>query len=142
MLPEEDGLLSTPQVIEEMNNEITYRQLDHWVRLGFIHEHGQRPGRGGSGITRTFDEGTVQKIRTMAQLVNGGIHARQASLYADEAIRIFKQHEPIDTEWKLSHPNESHDWTYILAVGGASEGLILTIDMRLPRKPKEDNGSH
>lgn len=48
---------------------ITYRQFDHWWRMGWIGD-GSTPG---SGHDRALTDRQVQRIRLMAELVNAGI---------------------------------------------------------------------
>lgn len=47
---------------------VSYRQLDHWVRLGYL-TPGHRHGSSSTGQLRVFVPGDVQKARLMGSLV-------------------------------------------------------------------------
>ena len=54
---------------------ITYRQLDNWVRLGWLRPVEPEPG---SGHRRLFPEREWQRAGVMARLVNAGLPPRTA----------------------------------------------------------------
>jgi hypothetical protein len=53
---------------------IGYRQLDHWIRKGYI-----RGGLPGSGHPRDLPGAEVEVLRYMAALVNSGVHPTMAA---------------------------------------------------------------
>lgn len=64
-----DGL-STTQVVERFGGEITYRQLDYWVRRGYV-TPSVSEGRG-HGNPRRWSEADVERVARLgwvAQLV-------------------------------------------------------------------------
>ena len=56
---------------------VTYRQLDHWTRLGYVHtQHGQ-----GSGYARTISDDELNIVAWMGHLTAQGFTpARAATL--------------------------------------------------------------
>jgi hypothetical protein len=57
---------------------ITYRQLDHWVRQGFIETN----GGGSSGVPRWLDSTQRRVLDLMASLVKAGIKPEVAARLA------------------------------------------------------------
>jgi hypothetical protein len=66
--PYDPGLLNGPEVCRLTG--ISYRQLDHWVRKGYL-----RPARpaAGSGTQRGFSLAEVAVVRRMVQLTRVGL---------------------------------------------------------------------
>jgi MerR HTH family regulatory protein len=60
---------------------ITYRQLDFWVRKGYI--NADSPG---SGYTRSFSHRELRVLKAMARLVQAGFPAQKAAELARSAI--------------------------------------------------------
>lgn len=62
------GQWSVAQILDYTG--VTYRQLDHWVRRGFL-----RPARAlpGSGVTRLWSSAELKVARRMALLVDAGL---------------------------------------------------------------------
>lgn len=65
--------------IEDRMN-VTYRQLDHWCRAGYL-----RPS-GGNGVQRNWSTQEIRIGRMMSHLVAIGITPSKAALYARLAI--------------------------------------------------------
>lgn len=61
---------------------VTYRQLDHWIRQGYI--HAEAPG---SGNPRQLSSHETKVLRHMAALVNAGVDAGRAATYARRLAR-------------------------------------------------------
>lgn len=59
---------------------ITYRQLDHWCKEGYL-----RP-EGGTGTQRVWPEREIRIGRMMSRLVAIGIMPNRAAIYARAAI--------------------------------------------------------
>lgn len=66
--------LTGPQIIEYAG--ISRRQLDHWVRSGYLHTAGPVAG---DGVTRVFEPGEDQVARWMGLLVRHGITPEAAA---------------------------------------------------------------
>ena len=49
---------------------VTYRQLDHWTRAGYLHDDRTRPG---SGHHRTWSDTELQVAERMGRLVRAGL---------------------------------------------------------------------
>jgi DNA-binding transcriptional MerR regulator len=64
---------------------ISYRQLDHWTRKGYIPGF-ERDVHIGSGYLRHYDEGQVSVVMEMAKLVHAGITVEVASMIAIELV--------------------------------------------------------
>lgn len=60
--------------------EITYRQLDHWARLGLLGAQVQSPG---SGVSRDWTWEQARKAKTMGRLVHLGFGVPLAASVAD-----------------------------------------------------------
>lgn len=60
---------------------ITYRQLDHWIRKGYI--NGALPG---SGNPRTINGHEADVVRDMAALVRAGFRPDVAARIARQAL--------------------------------------------------------
>jgi DNA-binding transcriptional MerR regulator len=65
--------------IEDSMN-ISYRQLDHWCKEGYL-----KP-EGGNGTQRVWPEGEIRVGRMMSHLVAIGIKPEKAAVYAREAV--------------------------------------------------------
>ena len=61
---------------------ITYRQLDHWCRLGLLHPGRQIPGHQGSGSARTWTPAELEVARLMGQLTAAGLPPATAARVA------------------------------------------------------------
>lgn len=61
---------------------LTYRQLDHWVRSGYLHpiQHG------GSGHARTWPQTELQVADLMRRLVDAGLTAGAAAIAARDHV--------------------------------------------------------
>lgn len=57
---------------------LTYRRLDWWVRVGYLHPHHQ----GGTGNTRTWPARELQVADLMRRLVEAGLTAGVAAIAA------------------------------------------------------------
>jgi hypothetical protein len=57
---------------------ITYRQLDYWIRCGWVETENER--RTGSGYARTFTRAEAERVALMAELANAGIAPGAAHL--------------------------------------------------------------
>jgi DNA-binding transcriptional MerR regulator len=69
-------LIGSTQAVREAG--ITYRQLDHWARLGYL-----RPVQaGGSGNAREWTRAEVNIARLMGRLVRAGVAVETAALFA------------------------------------------------------------
>lgn len=62
---------------------ITYRQLDHWTRNGFITAEQYDTG---SGYHRSYSETERRVTRIMGPLVADGLHPKTASRVAREIV--------------------------------------------------------
>jgi hypothetical protein len=56
---------------------ISYRQLDHWVRRGWVRTVGDP--HGGSGTSREFTDGEAGTAAVMARLVRAGFLVERAA---------------------------------------------------------------
>lgn len=65
--------------IEDSMN-ISYRQLDHWCKEGYL-----KP-EGGNGTQRVWPEIEIRIGRMMSHLVAVGIKPEKAAIYAREAV--------------------------------------------------------
>lgn len=61
---------------------VTYRQLDHWFRLGYLSANGQPTGSPGSGHDREFTYDEVRRLTLLARLVSAGVKPSKAAQYA------------------------------------------------------------
>jgi DNA-binding transcriptional MerR regulator len=61
---------------------ITYRQLDHWSRRGFIET--KHPG---NGRQRQWDEDETERTLMLARLVRAGFEPERASTYVTWLLR-------------------------------------------------------
>ena len=64
-LRDPDGLLTSPEVCRMAG--VTYRQLDYWIRSGWVASHTEALG---SGHHRRFDLDDLRDIRVVARLAN------------------------------------------------------------------------
>jgi hypothetical protein len=67
------------------NINITYRQLDTWIRAGLIHPAG---GVVGTGNFRYFTPAEVNVLTTMADLVAAGLSPLAAAGLARQLARV------------------------------------------------------
>lgn len=66
---------------------ITYRQLDTWVRMGWL-----KPSGGtGQGVPRDFPQPEVEKAKAMGRLTHAGVAAKTAA-----HIVVFKDRDKLD----------------------------------------------
>lgn len=63
---------------------LTYRQVDHWTRMGWLHTTDLGDDRHGSGYWRAFPRTEVRVARLMAAMVDAGLAVAVA---ADAARR-------------------------------------------------------
>lgn len=82
--------MSTATDLLLIRSGITYRQLDHWVRQGwvkprFLRRNGEA-AEGGSGYTRDFSEEESRVVLRMGRLVNVGLKAEEAALAARSMV--------------------------------------------------------
>lgn len=71
---------SSPQVCELAG--ISYRQLDYWTRLGYLHpDH-----RGGTGYDRAWSETETVKVHAMAAMVRAGLTPAAAARYVARGL--------------------------------------------------------
>jgi DNA-binding transcriptional MerR regulator len=64
---------------------LTYRQLDHWSRVGYLRPEGN--GRG-SGSRRRWPAVEQRVARLMGRLTAAGMQADVAAVHAREAIEL------------------------------------------------------
>lgn len=55
---------------------ISYRQLDYWIRVGFLSAEGNG---GGSGTSRRFDSAVMCRARLIGELVASGFRPDRAA---------------------------------------------------------------
>lgn len=77
--PEPEGW-TVARVCEEAG--ITYRQLDYWLRCGYVRREGDRPAKPGSGHSRNLTDDEVRQLIVMGALVTAGIRADVAGVCA------------------------------------------------------------
>lgn len=66
------------ELMEEFGT--SYRQLDYWIRKGYIHTVPNE--RAGSGYSRQLSEDEIQVARYMIRLINAGFVVSTAALIA------------------------------------------------------------
>ena len=64
---------------------LTYRQLDYWVRVGYLHPHNNALG---SGTARIWPPPEVAVAATMARLVHAGL---DVGIAADAARQLHQR---------------------------------------------------
>lgn len=64
--------------------ELTYRQLDHWCRMGWV--NGRTVAGVGSGYQRSFAADEASFVIDMAKLVAAGLRPAQASRYLVQSL--------------------------------------------------------
>lgn len=69
---------------------MTYRQMDYWVRRGYLHPAESRPG---SGNARVWPPEELEVGRRMAVLVQGGYTPATAARLAREGAAPSAQQE-------------------------------------------------
>lgn len=62
--------------------DITYRQLDHWCRQGYIEPYGDIGATPGSGNVREFSPKMVRKAKSMKCLIDIGFEVQLAARIA------------------------------------------------------------
>jgi len=72
--------LSSDEVAEYAG--ITYRQLDHWLRRGYIPAPGTTSGETGSGNRRRWTQAEADRVALMASLVGEGLTVPAAAARA------------------------------------------------------------
>jgi MerR-like DNA binding protein len=70
-----------------LSEGITYRQLDHWCKAGYLHVSSK-----GSGTPRDWPHREVKVARFMARLVTAGLTPKAA---AEVARQVAASDEPI-----------------------------------------------
>lgn len=73
--------------------DISYRQLDHWIRCGYLHAEAR-----GSGNPRTLTAHEFKVLTYMALLVHAGVHPHPADTHARRLARGRTTHLG---PWKL-----------------------------------------
>lgn len=68
-------MTTSAELIEEVG--ITYRQLDYWIRSGYVDPKGDH--NPGSGNRREFDDTEVEYVRTLALLAKTGMRIESAA---------------------------------------------------------------
>lgn len=76
--------------------EISYRQLDHWIRLGYVTVR-PRPQTAGSGIDRQWEPDEANFVVEMGALVNAGMTPALAAILArqlqnDRIVPVDEHH--------------------------------------------------
>ena len=70
---------------------ITFRQLDHWCRVGYIQPHnhqGKEGGNPGSGIKRCWAPAEVTKVQLFRELIGAGLDHEPAWELLQDPSRI------------------------------------------------------
>jgi DNA-binding transcriptional MerR regulator len=62
---------------------LTYRQLDYWVRQGYLQPDNPEPG---SGVNRKWSTLEIAVATTMGALVNAGLAVEKAAVIARETL--------------------------------------------------------
>ena len=88
-----EQLLSAPEVCAHAG--ITYRQMDYWLRNGYIVRDRDEPAQPGSGMPRHFSQGEAEQFVIIAKLVRCGIRTDVAA----EAVKHY------DGETTIRLPN-------------------------------------
>jgi MerR HTH family regulatory protein len=68
-----------PPELNPLAAGITYRQLDHWTKRGYLHAENPSPG---SGRKRRWSEGEKQVAALMLRLISAGLTVEAASAVA------------------------------------------------------------
>lgn len=97
---------------------VTYRQLDYWIRKGFLHARSfdwkDNPhDEGGSGFRRELKEGEMAVLELMVRLMKAGLEVNTAASVARRVV-LF-------------------DLTSISLDGG----ITITLDKEIPDAPEE-----
>lgn len=71
-------MITSEQILDHCG--ITYRQLDYWVRQGYLHPRDRR--KEGSGHPRDFSTGELAVAARMARLVDRGFNVKAAATIA------------------------------------------------------------
>lgn len=72
---------------------ITYRQLDHWCRMGYVDLLNRTPG---SGSPRHFTDAQLSHLATVKALVDAGINTRTAAHIAHNTPQY--EHGPVQIQ--------------------------------------------
>jgi len=72
---------------------LTYRQLDHYIRRGYIQMSNPTPG---SGVPRLFTGEQLDRIGTIQALIEAGFKPRAA---AEIAQSPEYEHGPVQIQW-------------------------------------------
>ena len=84
MMPETAIQLGPDSTPEELG--ITYRQLDHWSRLGYLEPEREWRGRArGPGSMRQWPPGELEIARRMGRLTAAGIPPSLAASFARDS---------------------------------------------------------
>jgi DNA-binding transcriptional MerR regulator len=76
---------SMVEIAEEIG--ISYRRIDYYVRLGYIHCDNPFPGSGsGKNHQRTLDEREVDVLRLMCKFIQVGFMPESAALLAQRMV--------------------------------------------------------
>jgi MerR HTH family regulatory protein len=70
-------MLRSPEVCDVAG--ISYRQLDYWTRLGYLHP----AHRGGIGYDRAWSQAEAVKVCAMAAMVRAGLRPSAAARYVN-----------------------------------------------------------
>ena len=97
-----EGTVTSRQLIQMV--PITYRQLDHWCRRGYIPGHDGQPG---SGSSRSFSKATVYHVACLASATKCGLALNHAL-----AKRISELDLTSDQQIVMSDPNDSGTVTF------------------------------
>lgn len=73
-------MVSTTTIADELG--ISYRRLDYWIRVGYLHAEGQQ----GSGYRRVMDEKEILIARYMVRLLEAGLAVDGASIVARRMV--------------------------------------------------------
>jgi len=76
---------------------LTYRQLDHWVRQGYVDLPNARPG---SGMPRTFTDHQLDRFGVIKALTDAGFRTSAAAIVA---------HNCPHGEWEVTHVQVQFD---------------------------------
>ena len=72
---------------------VTYRQLDHWTRKGYIRPKHRQGRYNGSGFPREWSDLELDVARTIARLVEIGFMVAPAAVLARRIVVDQYEHE-------------------------------------------------
>lgn len=105
--------------------DLTYRQLDWWVRNSYVDDGLDTTLSGGSGSRRTFTALEVLRVRQLAYLVSHGHHV-------DDAVRLARGAAMLQSgEWTYRHPVAAYSLTWRLPPS-QTEWMLDTLVVDLP----------